>query len=403
MFGKVVSLETERGSEVKWRFKALQHLVILHLKLGAYKEMIERYTEMLKYVGDVTRNECTDSINSILDAVSTCTDTDVVVKTYEVTLNSLKLASNERMWFNTNVKLAKVFLDSKDWAAAQRTIDEMHRSCQLPDGSDDTAQAGSLLEVYSLIVSYATITKNRALMKEVYPKITGLKTAVEDPRVMGGIREAGGKMFMEMHNWKSAFSEFYEGFRNYQEAGNSRAKDCLKYVVLANMLALSDINPFAAREAKVYQDEKEVAAMMDLRLAYEGNDLARFERTLRKKQNRIMDDPFIMGFIAPLRQRMREQVLLALVRPYEKVSLDFLAAELELSVKEVEELLVDLILNDRMEGLIDQINGCLNLSHAPVGGGGGAGNTKVFGAIDRWSEALSGLSKALSERIKQNS
>jgi hypothetical protein len=28
-------------------------------------------------------------------------------------------------------------------------------------------------------------------------------------------------------------------------------QDCLKYVVLANMLALSDINPFAAREAKV--------------------------------------------------------------------------------------------------------------------------------------------------------
>lgn len=26
---------------------------------------------------------------------------------------------------------------------------------------------------------------------------------------------------------------------------------CLKYVVLANMLDLSDINPFAAREAKV--------------------------------------------------------------------------------------------------------------------------------------------------------
>lgn len=35
-----------------------------------------------------------------------------------------------------------------------------------------------------------------------------------------------------------------------QEAGNPRAKDALKYVVLANMLALSDINPFAAREAK---------------------------------------------------------------------------------------------------------------------------------------------------------
>ncbi len=37
-----------------------------------------------------------------------------------------------------------------------------------------------------------------------------------------------------------------------QEAGNKRATVTLKYVVLANMLALSDINPFAAREAKAY-------------------------------------------------------------------------------------------------------------------------------------------------------
>eukprot|EP00953_Heterococcus_sp_UTEX-ZZ885_P027392 14695-Heterococcus_DN1.PRE.1 len=86
---------------------------------------------------------------------------------------------------------------------------------------------------------------------------------------------------MSLGQWSDAYNEFYEGFRNYQEAGNKRAKDCLKYVVLANMLALSDINPFAAREAKVYQDEKEVAAMMDLRLAYEGNDLDKFERTLK--------------------------------------------------------------------------------------------------------------------------
>jgi COP9 signalosome complex subunit 2 len=87
-------------------------------------------------------------------------------------------------------------------------------------------------------------------------------------------------MYMSKGQWSLAYNEFYEGFRNYQEAGNKRAKDCLKYVVLANMLALSDINPFAAREAKVFQDEREVAAMLDLRLAYESNDLGRFERTL---------------------------------------------------------------------------------------------------------------------------
>merc|ERR1719478_1852436 len=67
-------------------------------------------------------------------------------------------------------------------------------------------------------------------------------------------------MHMRDANFAEAYNEFYEGFRAYQEAGNARAKDCLKYVVLANMLALSDINPFAAREAKVYQEHKEIMA-----------------------------------------------------------------------------------------------------------------------------------------------
>ena len=56
-------------------------------------------------------------------------------------------------------------------------------------------------------------------------------------------------MYMNEGKWNEAYNEFYEGFRGYQEAGNPRAKIALKYVVLANMLALSDINPFAAREA----------------------------------------------------------------------------------------------------------------------------------------------------------
>ena len=45
----------------------------------------------------------------------------------------------------------------------------------------------------------------------------------------------------------------------YRCTGNPRAKDALKYVVLANMLALSDINPFAAQEAIAFQEEKEVS------------------------------------------------------------------------------------------------------------------------------------------------
>lgn len=65
--------------------------------------------------------------------------------------------------------------------------------------------------------------------------------------------------------------------------------------------------------------------MMDLRMAYEGNDLAKFERTLHDKRNKITQDPFVMTYLDPLRQRIRESVLLHLCRPYKKITMDFMA------------------------------------------------------------------------------
>uniref|UniRef100_A0A7S2W4B1 PCI domain-containing protein n=2 Tax=Rhizochromulina marina TaxID=1034831 RepID=A0A7S2W4B1_9STRA len=228
-------------------------------------------------------------------------------------------------------------------------------------------------------------------MKALYPKTLNLNAAVADPRIMGVIREEGGKMYMAEGRWNEAYNEFYEGFRGYQEAGNPRAKDALKYVVLANMLALSDINPFAAREAIAFQEEKEIVAMRSLRTAYEANDLTTFESTLKDKSNRILEDPFIMTYVAPLRRRMREQVLLALVRPYHRIQLSFIARELELSDEEVERLVVDMILEGRVQGKIDQIKGFLLL-----GDRSNVLAVKKFDAMASWAKSLEALHAGLS-------
>lgn len=60
------------------------------------------------------------------------------------------------------------------------------------------------------------MTKNTARMKYIYPKTLNLKATVVDPRVMGVIREEGGKMYMGEEKWSEAYEEFYEGFRGYQ-------------------------------------------------------------------------------------------------------------------------------------------------------------------------------------------
>ncbi|CBJ30856.1 conserved unknown protein [Ectocarpus siliculosus] len=357
--------------------------------------MQQRYKELLTHVSSVTRNESSDSVNGILDTVSVSEDLRMVSQMYETTLSALKEEGNERMWFNTYVKLAKVYLQIPDYVKVQTTIDTLHDSCRLANGQDDPSKGNQLLEVYGITIQLCTATNNNILMKEVYPKTIDLNASVEDPRIMGVIREQGGKMYMSMGNWGQAYNEFYEGFRNYQEAGNPNAKVCLKYVVLANMLDLSRINPFAAREAKVFQEEKEIVAMMDLRMAYEGNDLAKFERTLHDKRNRITEDPFVMTYLGPLRQRIRESVLIHLCKPYKKITMGFMAGELSLKTAEVEKLLIDLILDRRLNGKIDQIEGFLLLD-GPLE----TTTSRKHDAMERWSNSLRSLSSFVAARVE---
>ena len=41
---------------------------------------------------------------------------------YELTLESLKHAKNERLWFKTNRKLADLYLQNSDWAALTNVL-----------------------------------------------------------------------------------------------------------------------------------------------------------------------------------------------------------------------------------------------------------------------------------------
>ena len=65
---------------------------------------------------------------------------------YEITFGALKEANNERLWFNTNVKVGKVYLQNRDFSRVQKIVRELHRACQTPDGQDDPAKGTSLLE-----------------------------------------------------------------------------------------------------------------------------------------------------------------------------------------------------------------------------------------------------------------
>lgn len=86
--------------------------------------------------------------------------------------------------------------------------------------------------------------------QSIYEDTLRVRSAIPHPRIMGVIRECGGKMWMAERAWEKASTDFFESFKQYDESGSPQRIQVLKYLVLAYMLMGSDINPFDSQETK---------------------------------------------------------------------------------------------------------------------------------------------------------
>ena len=94
--------------------------------------------------------------------------------------------------------------------------------CENADGTPDLKKATPLLEVYAIEIQMYTSQKNNKKLKELYHRALTIKSAIPHPRIMGIIRECGGKMHMREKAWQQAHTDFFEAFKSYDEAGSPR-------------------------------------------------------------------------------------------------------------------------------------------------------------------------------------
>ncbi|CAH1255457.1 COPS2 [Branchiostoma lanceolatum] len=389
-FQKVLDLEEEKG---EWGFKALKQMIKINFKLGNYEEMMKRYKQLLTYIKTaVTRNYSEKSINSILDYISTSKNMELLQNFYETTLEALKDAKNDRLWFKTNTKLGKLYYDREEFNKLAKILKQLHQSCQTDEGEDDLKKGTQLLEIYALEIQMYTAQKNNKKLKALYEQSLHIKSAIPHPLIMGVIRECGGKMHLREGEYEKAHTDFFEAFKNYDESGSPRRTTCLKYLVLANMLMKSGINPFDSQEAKPYKNDPEILAMTNLVSAYQNNDINEFEKILKTNRKNIMDDPFIREHIEDLLRNIRTQVLIKLIKPYTRIHIPFIAKELNIDVSEVESLLVSCILDSTINGRIDQVNQLLELDRSTHG-------AARYTALDRWSEQIQSLHQAIANKM----
>lgn len=362
------------------------------------RQAVEHYRELLTYVRSaVTRNYAEKSISNLLELIEKgagdARATACMEEFYSLTLSAFANTNNERLWLKTNIRLARLWLDRERYGPLSRKLRELHRACEREDGSDDPSKGTYALEVYALEIQMHAATGNSKRLKALYRRALAIRAGVPHPNIMGVIRECGGKMNMAEENWKEAQRDFFESFRNYDEAGSRQRISVLRYLVLATMLARSDINPFDSPETKPYQNDSRIAGMTALVDAFQRDDVHAYEAALRSNDGELLADAFIAEHMGEVSRAMRSKAIARLVAPYARFRVSFVARRIGIDIAEARDILATLILDSRLPGArIDQADDVVTVDGR---GADAAVDDPRLAAAKEWSVQLAALGQQL--------
>jgi COP9 signalosome complex subunit 2 len=403
-FEKAIRMEKEHlGDEGVglWTFKCLKQIVKIRMRRSEFQQATVVYKRLLECVSHpqldgVSPNALEKGIHGMLDRVSSIFNSNsnwsgsnsksgqedsaaqnLAKLVYDSTLHLFHpqrgTCPNERLWFKTNLKYGQLLYENNETSKLQSVIQDLldisglkHQQQSSSSGENRSMSSSSsthLMEIYALQIQLYSRLKDTKALREIFAKAMRVQGGIPHPRTLALIQELGGKMHMASKEYDAACTTFFQAFKCYDEAGDSKRLRCLKYLVLATMLDASSINPFDSQEVRPYKNDPEIIAMTNLVDAFHSNDIKSFDRILDRNEGRVMEDEFIREYVSELRRTIRKQVLLQVVQPYTRISLRALAVQLNgISVKEIETLLVSLILDGEVDGKIDQVQGILEKS-----------------------------------------
>eukprot|EP00415_Alexandrium_ostenfeldii_P002900 UN2900 len=167
----------------------------------------------------------------------------------------------------------------------------------------------------------------------------------------------------------------------------------LKFVVLANMLALLSINPFDLRGGKVFPGGPGISALVNLRPGFKQKGIPAFGQLVAHPFFRILFDGFFRAFLPGLLGDIRLPVLQNIFKPFRCFSLQFLAKGINVSNGGGVSFFFPLIFDGKIFAGIDGSGGFLHVN------AGSPGVAKKFPHVPKWVGSFGGFPPGLFGKL----
>ncbi|CAK1554220.1 unnamed protein product [Leptosia nina] len=162
-------------------------------------------------------------------------------------------------------------------------------------------------------------------------------------------------------DFKTAYSYFYEAFEGYDGADSPKALTALKYMLLSKIMLnqADEVGTVSSSKAALKYAGKEIEAMRAVATASYKRSLADFQAALKTYKPELEEDAVVRAHLGALYDTMLEQNLCRIVEPYMRVQVDHVARCIRLPIVQVEKKLSQMILDKKLNGILDQGEGVL--------------------------------------------
>lgn len=357
--------------------RAIYDLTRAYCETSAYDEV----AAMLKtspFFSTITKAKCAKVVRAVLDMVCNLAPNQLDMQA-DICKNIIEWTKREKRSFlrqRVEAKLASILLEQHQYGQALALIDPLLGELKKLDDKQLLVET-HLLEskvhfgLRNVPKAKAALTASRTCANAIYVS----------PSLQATIDSMSGILHTEEGDYDTAHSYFLEAFEQLDTLGDrERALPCIKYMMLCRILdSLTKALQLSAKGgvgAKSDRSEVDISGMLTGRqgVKYAGKDieamsaianaasrrsLKEFESVTTMYPQELQEDLLIRHHLHILQEQLLESNLIRIIEPYSCVEISHVANLMEMPLLTVEKKLSQMILDGKLNGILDQGKGQL--------------------------------------------
>lgn len=348
---------TSEEDVAKVKESAIMQLAALLVKTGNANKVSDLLKSLRTFFSTIAKAKTAKIVRGLLDTVSKASNAAELQ--FSLCHDTIKWCREEKRTFlrqRVEGRLAVLYLSHARYNEALSIVNELLREVKRLDDKAHLLEI-QLLEsrihhaLRNIPKARAALTSARTTANSIYVPLT----------LQAEIDMQAGIIAAEEKDYKTAYSYFYEGFEGFVSLEDVRAKSNLKYMLLCKIMTgnAQDVPAIVNGNVALKFSGREVDAMLAVANAHSERSLESFETSLKEYDVELSGDPIVHAHLNSLYETLMEQNLLRLTEPFSRVEIKHVAKLINLNLHKVESKLSQMILDKKLNGILDQGAGCL--------------------------------------------